>query len=53
MAINTNTGLVTWTPNVSQRTSTDSNVIDIPSSGTPIRYTTDQFITVLKKTILQ
>ncbi len=51
MTINTSTGLITWTPNVSHigEHLITYRVVDIPSSGTPLRYTTDQFITVLKK----
>ena len=51
MTINTNTGLVNWTPNVSHIGDhlVQYSVIDIPNSGEPIRYTTDHQITVQRK----
>lgn len=51
MTINTNTGLVSWTPNVSHIGDhlVQYRVIDLPNSGDSLSYTTDHRITVRKR----
>jgi len=51
MTINTNSGLITWTPNASHigEHLIELRVRDLPSSGPALSYTTNLEITVLRK----